>query len=286
MGYLIEKCGAYQKMCSFVFFFLAYVTAAFAGDATLSWDPNDWNINPDLSGYKIYYGTDPSTYTQVIDIGLINPDAPTYTVGNLTEDNTYYFAVTAYDSAGNESGFSGEAFKTITNVSNTTDTTPPGDVQNFTALGGDQEITLSWTNPPDSDFVGVRIVYRIDRFPDDINDGILLGDFTGQPDINVSTLHSGLDNDITYYYIASSYDGHGNFQSTAYASATTSTVVSSNNTEDQLTTLGAGCGMIIPVDGKPPGPGKMADMMAIGGMILLIWIKKKVKSIKLITLDF
>lgn len=124
MGYLIDKCSVYLKMFSFVLFFLAYSTVAFAGDAVLSWDSNDWSIDPDLAGYKVYHGTVSGNYTNTIDIGLVNPnDVPTYTVVNLTDGNTYYFAVTAYDTAGNESGFSNEVSKIIGGT--TVDTTPP-----------------------------------------------------------------------------------------------------------------------------------------------------------------
>jgi len=86
---------------------------AFAGIASLSWDPPTTNEDgtplADLSGYKIYYGTASFNYTQNINVGNVT----TYTVSNLTDGLTYYFAVTAYDSSLNESDYSSELSKTI-----------------------------------------------------------------------------------------------------------------------------------------------------------------------------
>ncbi len=74
-----------------------------------------WNVATDdtaVKGYKIYYGTtsvtaDGEAYTLgPIDAG----NKITYRVEGLTNGTTYYFAVTAYDEAGNESeNYSSEA---------------------------------------------------------------------------------------------------------------------------------------------------------------------------------
>lgn len=78
----------------------------FIGHAVLSWHPN---TDDDLAGYKIHYGTAPRTYGPPADVGNVT----THTVGRLQVGVTYYFAVTAYDAAGNESGFSNEVRQTI-----------------------------------------------------------------------------------------------------------------------------------------------------------------------------
>ena len=62
----------------------------------------------DLSGFNIYYGKSPLGYSEVIDTG----DVRTYTLQNMPA-GTYYFAITAYDSAGNETDFSPEVKKSI-----------------------------------------------------------------------------------------------------------------------------------------------------------------------------
>jgi len=80
--------------------------------ATLSWDVPTTNTDgtdlTDLAGYKIYYGTSPGTYDSAIDVA----DVATYTITDLSPA-TYYFVVTAYDEAGNESNYSNEVSKTI-----------------------------------------------------------------------------------------------------------------------------------------------------------------------------
>jgi hypothetical protein len=68
---------------------------------TLEWDPN---TETDLAGYRIYVGTASGVYGAPIDVGL----ATTYTVTNLQSGHTYYFAVSARNAAGQESGKSNE----------------------------------------------------------------------------------------------------------------------------------------------------------------------------------
>jgi hypothetical protein len=87
---------------------------ASSGSATVSWLPptthNDGTALGDLAGYKIRYGVSQGSYDSVISVD--NPGLSTYVIDNLTT-GTYYFVVTAYDSAGNESDFSNVASKTI-----------------------------------------------------------------------------------------------------------------------------------------------------------------------------
>ncbi|MEW6003368.1 MAG: fibronectin type III domain-containing protein [Nitrospirota bacterium] len=83
-----------------------------SNSATLGWEAPttnaDGSLLTDLAGYKIYYGTVSGNYTAVIDVGNIRQ----YKVKDL-EPGTYYFAVTAYDTARNESDYSNEVSKTI-----------------------------------------------------------------------------------------------------------------------------------------------------------------------------
>ena len=82
------------------------VTEPMSSSATLTWNPN---TETDLAGYKVYVGTASGTYGAPIDVGNVT----TFQVVNLSQGQTYYFAVTAYDYSGNESGFSNEVSKTI-----------------------------------------------------------------------------------------------------------------------------------------------------------------------------
>ena len=79
---------------------------------TLAWTPPTTNEDgsplTDLAGHKMYLGTESGLYSVVVDVGMETNG----TFENLSENITYYFAVTAYDLAGNESDFSLE----ITNL--------------------------------------------------------------------------------------------------------------------------------------------------------------------------
>ena len=63
-----------------------------AQNITLKWDPNP---APNLAGYRIYYGTSSGVYTQEINVG----NTTATLISNLTEGRTYFFAVTAYNTA-------------------------------------------------------------------------------------------------------------------------------------------------------------------------------------------
>ena len=63
----------------------------------------DGSTLDDLAGYKLYYGTQPGQYSQVITVG----DFTTSEIGGLGS-GTYFLTVTAYDIYGNESNFSNE----------------------------------------------------------------------------------------------------------------------------------------------------------------------------------
>jgi hypothetical protein len=74
--------------------------------AVLSWDPN---TESDLAGYKVYVGTASQSYGPPTDVGKVT----SFKVINLLPGKTYYFAVTAYDTSGNESGYSNEGSKAL-----------------------------------------------------------------------------------------------------------------------------------------------------------------------------
>jgi hypothetical protein len=80
-----------------------------AGTISLAWDAPTSNADgrplTDLAGYKIYYGTASGTYDHSIDVGKVT----TYTLTGLAQGQTYYIAVTAYDTSNNQSGYSNEA---------------------------------------------------------------------------------------------------------------------------------------------------------------------------------
>jgi uncharacterized protein YfaP (DUF2135 family) len=62
----------------------------------------------DLAGYKIYYGTVSGRYTASIDVGNVTSFSVTALSSSVPLPGSYYIAVTAYDTAGNESVYSNE----------------------------------------------------------------------------------------------------------------------------------------------------------------------------------
>lgn len=71
--------------------------------ASLEWDAN---VETNLAGYKIYFGATSGAYSQSIDVGNVTiwPIPAEWPDG--------YFAATAYDAEGLESGFSNEVLFT------------------------------------------------------------------------------------------------------------------------------------------------------------------------------
>lgn len=72
-----------------------------AANINLAWDASSTS---DVSGYKIHYGTVSGNYSTVVDVG----NAISYALSNLHSGVTYFFAVTSYDSSGQESDYSNE----------------------------------------------------------------------------------------------------------------------------------------------------------------------------------
>jgi Putative Ig domain len=84
------------------------------GTALIALTPPTQNTNgsalTDLAGFRIYYGTSPSSLTQLVQ--LAGTSTMSYTVNSLAS-GTWYFAATAYSSAGMQSAMSTPVSKTI-----------------------------------------------------------------------------------------------------------------------------------------------------------------------------
>jgi Fibronectin type III domain len=79
------------------------------GTVTLSWSANS---ESDLAGYRIYFGTSSGEYNAPGSPAIIG-NLTSYTVAGLQRNTTYFFALSAYDSAGNESPLSVEVSRSI-----------------------------------------------------------------------------------------------------------------------------------------------------------------------------
>jgi PKD repeat protein len=75
--------------------FLGAMPAA-AGTMALRWNPVD---EPDLEGYRVYYGTSPGVYDQSVDVGNVT----SYTLDGLADCTIWYAAVKSLDTEGLES---------------------------------------------------------------------------------------------------------------------------------------------------------------------------------------
>ena len=112
---------------------------AFSADVTLAWNPN---MEEDLAGYRIYYGTASGDYDYTLELR----NQTEYTVTELEEGLLYYFVATAYDLSWNESDYSDEVVYappcsySITPTSQSFDYSGGTGVVNVTAKPG-----CSWT---------------------------------------------------------------------------------------------------------------------------------------------
>ena len=128
----MERKTIWQAVVSFLMLAtlvgLFCVGAAQAASILVSWNSNS---EADLAGYNVYYGTESRVYGDAINTTDISQ------LLTLTPDigTTYYFAVTAYDTSGNESDYSEEVSLFVG------DGTPPGKVQGIKAI---IQAVISW----------------------------------------------------------------------------------------------------------------------------------------------
>jgi hypothetical protein len=114
--------------CLGVLVLLFLAAPALSADVTLAWDANS---EPDLEGYGVYFrkGTPGPPYDLAGNLALadlINDDAPLFVVSGLEKGFKYYFAVTAYDTAGNESTFSSAVCADVGDTITPCSAAPPG----------------------------------------------------------------------------------------------------------------------------------------------------------------
>ena len=111
-----------------------------AENISLAWDAS---TESDVAGYKVYSGTTSGVYNSPQDVG----NTTIYTPANLQAGSTHYFAVTAYDTQGNESGPSNEL---SVSISPPPDTTPPSSPATLQATQvSTSQIALTWAPSTD-----------------------------------------------------------------------------------------------------------------------------------------
>ena len=88
--------------------FPSFIHGSHAAEVTLAWDANS---EPNIAGYKIYYGLQSGTYSDTVNVGNFT----SCVISDLVEGQTYYFAATAYNTVGYESDYSKEVSVYIKN---------------------------------------------------------------------------------------------------------------------------------------------------------------------------
>ena len=132
-----------------------------AASVTMTWDRNR---EPDIAGYKIFYGTHSEQYTNSITIydSANQPLQRSYTVAGLSEGTTYYSALKTFDQAGQESGYSNEISQNIPGGGDGGDTTAGRSLSIYSAPTTIGEHGQSWPDdmlpPVDENTVAVTSV--------------------------------------------------------------------------------------------------------------------------------
>ena len=103
---------AYQfiKISILIIFVTQFAQFAYASGVRVNWVENP---ESDVAGFNVYYGTASRNYQSYVDAGTFT----SVEIDGLNSGITYYFAVTAYDSSGNESAYSQEIQATIPTIS-------------------------------------------------------------------------------------------------------------------------------------------------------------------------
>jgi len=179
------KLRIYSVATLLIIGILAFTETAFGAVVRISWSGN---TESDLDGYKVYYGNSSKQYLGSLDVG----DTTSVDVSNLGEGLTYYFAVTAYDVNGNESGYSQEVSIAIPEH---TPVEEPGDVDKSTGdQGGTIDDTDSGLEPladSDSDGIPDNVELMWGLNPDDPFDSSLDDDADGA--VNLVEYMAGTD---------------------------------------------------------------------------------------------
>ena len=194
MGKLYKKCIGLFFSAVLVNVFMLYSPCS-AVTVALSWDANTEST---LAGYKVYYQAD-SSAPPFQGTGAAEGAAPvnvynqtTATISGLDPGRTYYFAITAYDTAGIESSYS--------NIVTVPESSPPSvtlsSPANNSTVSGKVSVVASA-----SDNVGVaRVEYYVN--------GVLKATDTSSPYVylwDTTALATG-----NYTLLAKAFDAAGN----------------------------------------------------------------------------
>jgi Bacterial Ig domain/Fibronectin type III domain len=205
-----------SKLIRWILVFAVLVSPVFAtSSVNLSWDPNP---EPDITGYRLKYGTSSGTYSQSIDVGNVTTAA----VPSLTAGQTYYFVVTAFNASAMESQPSNEVTFSVTvtvNQSPLVAITSPDNGSNVVAPA---TVTIS-ANASDSD----GSVNRVEFY----SGATKLGESIASPYSHfVNLTEAG-----TYVFTARAFDNQG--ASSDSAAVTITVTIPSGPRNSEITTV-------------------------------------------------
>jgi acid phosphatase type 7 len=166
----------------------------------LSWSASGDDVG--VAGYKVFRDS--------VQIG--SSPTPSFTDRTALPDNSYTYAVAAFDAAGNQSELSAPASATTP-----ADTTPPSAPASLTATAsGSNQVNLSWSASTDD--VGVAS-YEIDR------DGTPIGTSSA-----TSFTDTGVQPSTTYTYTVAALDSAGNRSGDSAGATVTTAPLATNFT--------------------------------------------------------
>jgi cellulose 1,4-beta-cellobiosidase len=136
-------------------------------------------------------------------VQVYNGSGTSFTDSGLDNGVTYYYGAYAYDAWPNY------ASGVCRNATTPADAVAPGDVTGFVAMPADvcPTIFLSWENPGDEDFAGVKILRKTTGYSFSPTDGTVI--YNG-PGTNVVD-NIDLTENTPYYYTIYAYDGTPNY---------------------------------------------------------------------------
>ena len=176
--------------------------AATAGNAQVALT---WTASAGATSYNLYWSTS-SGVTPANGTKISNISSASYTQTGLTNGTTYYYVVTAVDSAG-ESGASSQASATPV-----APILAPSAPTSLAATAGNAQVSLTWTASTGATSYNLYWSTTTGVTP---ANGTKIGGIT-----NPNYVQMGLTNGTTYYYVVTAVDSGGESPASNQASAT------------------------------------------------------------------
>lgn len=197
----------------------------------------DWGLISETATSTADYGAVTAAADIDLDYGFIVDPVPSqetdynsiltttanYTIVPVVQDVEYSIRVRAINILGVRSAFTS---LTSTPVG---DTTPPALVDNFNILRGYKQLTLTWNNPPETDFDYVEVFYNtVNNLLTSTRAGVIRASIF---------VHSGLGINQTYYYWTRTVDKSGNRSAFSTVTSGTTAFIDSDQFSEEVMNL-------------------------------------------------